>query len=177
MRTTHRRYWVFFLLFLFGAIAYLDRVNMSVAGKPIAHEFGLSPIELGYLFSSFLWAYVLMMLPGGRLIDRWGTHVMAPVPPLYGRGRRWRPGWSAASRRCWPCGSVWESARRPSRRFPMAAFGRGRPIPSAVPPLPRSRPGPASGRRSARRPWPAPTAQASASAAGCDGGRLKGRKL
>jgi len=66
MRTTHRRYWVFFLLFLFSAIAYLDRVNMSVAGKPIAHEFGLSPIALGYLFSSFLWAYVLMMLPGGR---------------------------------------------------------------------------------------------------------------
>ena len=79
MRTTHRRYWVFFLLFLFSAIAYLDRVNMSVAGKPIAHEFGLSPIALGYLFSSFLWAYVLMMLPGGRLIDRWGPHVVASV--------------------------------------------------------------------------------------------------
>ncbi len=79
MRTTHRRYWVFFLLLLFGAIAYVDRVNMSVAGKPIAHEFGLSPIALGYLFSSFLWAYVLMMLPGGRLIDRWGSHVVASV--------------------------------------------------------------------------------------------------
>jgi MFS family permease len=79
MKTSHRRYWVFFLLFLFNAIAYVDRVNMSVAGKPIAHEFGLSPIALGYLFSSFLWAYVLMMLPGGRLIDRWGTHVMASV--------------------------------------------------------------------------------------------------
>jgi MFS family permease len=79
MKTSHRRYWVFFLLFLFNAIAYVDRVNMSVAGKPIAHEFGLSPIALGYLFSSFLWAYVLMMLPGGRLIDHWGTHVMASV--------------------------------------------------------------------------------------------------
>jgi MFS family permease len=79
MRTTHRRYWVFFLLFLFSGIAYVDRVNMSVAGKPIAHEFGLSPIALGYLFSSFLWAYVLMMLPGGRLIDRWGPHVVASI--------------------------------------------------------------------------------------------------
>jgi MFS family permease len=79
MRTTHRRYWVFFLLLLFSGIAYLDRVNMSVAGKPIAREFGLSPVALGYLFSSFLWAYVLMMLPGGRLIDRWGTHVVASV--------------------------------------------------------------------------------------------------
>jgi MFS family permease len=77
MKTTRRRYWVFLLLFLFNAIAYVDRVNMSVAGKPIAHEFGLSPVALGYLFSSFLWAYVLMMLPGGRLIDRWGTHVVA----------------------------------------------------------------------------------------------------
>ena len=79
MKTTRRRYWVFLLLFLFNAIAYVDRVNMSVAGKPIAHEFGLSPVALGYLFSSFLWAYVLMMLPGGRLIDRWGTHIVATV--------------------------------------------------------------------------------------------------
>ena len=79
MKTTRRRYWVFLLLFLFNAVAYVDRFNMSVAGKPIAHEFGLSPVALGYLFSSFLWAYVLMMLPGGRLIDRWGTHIVASV--------------------------------------------------------------------------------------------------
>ena len=46
MKTTRRRYWVFFLLFLFNLIAYVDRVNMSVAGKPIAQEFGLSPVAL-----------------------------------------------------------------------------------------------------------------------------------
>ncbi len=79
MKLTRRRFWVYFLLFVFSAIAYVDRVNMSVAGKPIALELGLSPIALGYLFSSFLWAYVLMMLPGGRLIDRWGAHVVASV--------------------------------------------------------------------------------------------------
>src|ERR1700759_4986598 len=78
MKATRRRYWVFFLLFLFNLIAYVG-FSMSVAGKPIAQEFGLSPVGLGYLFSSFLWAYVLMMLPGGRLIDRWGSHVMASV--------------------------------------------------------------------------------------------------
>src|ERR1700761_6577737 len=87
MKTTRRRYWVFFLLFLFNLIAYVDRVNMSVAGKPIAQELGLSPVVLGYLFSSFLWAYVLMMLPGGRLIDRWGSHVVASVATVV---------WSAA---------------------------------------------------------------------------------
>src|ERR1700679_1082723 len=87
MRITRRRYWVYFMLFVFSGIAYMDRVNMSVAGKPIAQELGLSPIMLGYLFSSFLWAYVLMMLPGGRLIDRWGAHVVASVATVV---------WSAA---------------------------------------------------------------------------------
>jgi MFS family permease len=76
---TKRRFWVYFLLFLFNMIAYTDRVNMSVAGKPIADELGLSPVALGYLFSSFLWAYVLMMLPGGRLIDRFGPHNIAAI--------------------------------------------------------------------------------------------------
>jgi ACS family glucarate transporter-like MFS transporter len=79
MTITRRRFWVYFLLFLFNTIAYIDRVNLSVAGKPISVELGLSPVALGYLFSSFLWAYVAMMLPGGRLIDRWGSHVVAAV--------------------------------------------------------------------------------------------------
>jgi MFS family permease len=76
---TKRRFWVYFLLFLFNMIAYTDRVNISVAGKPIAEELHLSPVALGYLFSSFLWAYVLMMLPGGRLIDRFGPHNIAAI--------------------------------------------------------------------------------------------------
>jgi ACS family glucarate transporter-like MFS transporter len=87
MPTTRRRFWVYLLLLVFAGIAYVDRVNLSVAGKPIAQELGLSPVMLGYLFSSFLWAYVLMMLPGGRLIDRWGAHVMASVATIV---------WSAA---------------------------------------------------------------------------------
>jgi MFS family permease len=76
---THRRYWVYFLLFLFNVICYLDRINMSVAGRSVAQEFGLSPVQLGYLFSSFLWAYVVMMLPSGRLVDSLGAHRMAAI--------------------------------------------------------------------------------------------------
>jgi MFS family permease len=76
---THRRYWIYFLLFLFNVICYLDRINMSVAGRSVAQEFALSPVALGYLFSSFLWAYVLMMLPSGRLVDTLGPHRMAAI--------------------------------------------------------------------------------------------------
>jgi MFS family permease len=76
---THRRYWVYFLLFVFNVICYLDRINMSVAGRSVAQDFGLSPVQLGYLFSSFLWAYVVMMLPSGRLIDSLGAHRVAAI--------------------------------------------------------------------------------------------------
>jgi MFS family permease len=76
---THRRYWVYFLLFLFNVVCYLDRINMSVAGRSVAQEFQLSPVALGYLFSSFLWAYVIMMLPSGRLVDSLGAHRMAAI--------------------------------------------------------------------------------------------------
>jgi MFS family permease len=76
---TYRRFWVYFLLFLLNTISYTDRVNMSLAGQPIAREFGLSPVALGYLFSSFLWAYVLMMLLGGRMIDSFGAHRVAAI--------------------------------------------------------------------------------------------------
>ena len=152
MRTTHRRYWVFFLLFLFSAIAYLDRVNMSVAGKPIAQEFALSPVALGYLFSSLLWAYVLMMLPGGRLIDSWGPHVVASVATAV---------WSTAQM---ATGIVSSFAamlivrlglgvgEAPFAPISYAASGYGRPIPSAALPLPRSLAGLPSDLRSAHRP-------------------------
>jgi MFS family permease len=76
---THRRYWVYFLLFLLNTISYTDRVNMSLAGHLIATDFHLTPVALGYLFSSFLWAYVLVMLVGGWLIDRIGMHRVSAI--------------------------------------------------------------------------------------------------
>jgi len=76
---TRRRYWVYFLLFLLNTISYTDRVNMSLAGHSIATDFHLSPVALGYLFSSFLWAYVLVMLVGGWLIDRIGMHRVSAI--------------------------------------------------------------------------------------------------
>ena len=57
-------------------INYLDRIALSVSGKSIAHEFGLSPIQLGYLFSSFLWLYVVCLIPMGVLVDRLGTRTI-----------------------------------------------------------------------------------------------------
>jgi ACS family glucarate transporter-like MFS transporter len=74
---THRRFWIYFILFLLNAICYVDRMNMSVSGHTVATEFHLSPIQLGYLFAGFSWTYVVMLLPSGRLVDGLGVHRMA----------------------------------------------------------------------------------------------------
>jgi MFS family permease len=68
-----RRLWIFVFLFLLNAINYLDRVVLSVDAQPIAKEFALSPIALGYLFSAVLWAYALCQIPVGIILDRWGS--------------------------------------------------------------------------------------------------------
>lgn len=63
-------------IFLISAIAYLDRVNISIAGKSIAAEFHLTNVELGWVFSSFLLGYAFFQAPAGRLADRLGPRLV-----------------------------------------------------------------------------------------------------
>jgi ACS family glucarate transporter-like MFS transporter len=69
----NRRNWVALLLFCVVIINYMDRVALSVAAKPISAAFHLSPVAMGYLFSSFLWTYVICLVPVGLVVDRIGT--------------------------------------------------------------------------------------------------------
>ncbi|MFL9901345.1 MFS transporter [Paraburkholderia fungorum] len=61
------------MLFLLTLISYIDRATLSFAIGPIAREFGLSKVAQGYLFSSFIWSYTLLVIPMGMLIDRFGS--------------------------------------------------------------------------------------------------------
>lgn len=72
-RVSRGRFGIFLLLFLMSAINYGDRAALSIAGPTIAQEFDLSPLQLGYVLSSFLWAYFLFNLPAGLLADRFGA--------------------------------------------------------------------------------------------------------
>jgi len=66
------RWLLIFGLFILSAVAYLDRVNISIAGTSIAAEYHLSQIQLGWIFSTFLWGYAIFQTPGGWLADRFG---------------------------------------------------------------------------------------------------------
>jgi ACS family glucarate transporter-like MFS transporter len=71
-RTSRVRWFLVFWLFILSAVSYLDRVNISIAGGPIAEAYHLSDVQLGKVFSAMLVGYALFQTVGGRLADRFG---------------------------------------------------------------------------------------------------------
>lgn len=72
-KKTNVRWMVVALLFIITAINYADRATISIAGPAISKELGLTSVHMGYIFSAFGWAYVIAQLPGGWLLDRFGS--------------------------------------------------------------------------------------------------------
>ncbi len=61
--------WVSFM----GAISFLDRVNISIAGHSICQDFHLADMQLGKIFSAFFIGYGLFQVAGGWTVDRLGA--------------------------------------------------------------------------------------------------------
>ena len=55
-----------------GAISFLDRVNISIAGHSISQDFHLTDVQLGKIFSAFFIGYGLFQIAGGWAVDRLG---------------------------------------------------------------------------------------------------------
>ena len=75
-RRTRVRYGILLLIFLLTTINYADRATFSIAGDAASKDLGLDPIQMGYIMSAFAWAYVIGQIPGGALLDRFGTKVI-----------------------------------------------------------------------------------------------------
>ena len=73
LKPTKVRYQILLMLFLVTTINYADRATLSIAGASIQDDLGISAVSLGYIFSAFGWAYVLGQIPGGWLLDRFGS--------------------------------------------------------------------------------------------------------
>jgi ACS family glucarate transporter-like MFS transporter len=70
---TNFRWVIVSLLFLATSINYADRTVLSIAGPALAKSLGLDSVSMGYIFSAFGWSYVIAQLPGGWLLDRFGS--------------------------------------------------------------------------------------------------------
>jgi MFS transporter, ACS family, glucarate transporter len=71
-RPTRVRYIVLGLTIAAYMITYIDRTVISSAVPSIQKEFGFSIVTMGWILSSFQWAYALFQIPGGWLGDRIG---------------------------------------------------------------------------------------------------------
>jgi len=57
-------------------INYVDRGNLSVAAPLVKEELGLTPAQLGILFSSFFWTYSIFQIVSGWLVDRFAVNAV-----------------------------------------------------------------------------------------------------
>ena len=64
------RWFMVVLLFVTTVINYVDRSSISIAGPAIRQDLHLTPVELGFIFSAFAWAYSPLQIPGSLLVDR-----------------------------------------------------------------------------------------------------------
>lgn len=75
-KRTNTRYII--LLFLFAATVfnYADRATLSVVAPFMSKELNFDPEMMGLAFSSFGISYVIMQIPGGWLLDKYGSRLV-----------------------------------------------------------------------------------------------------
>lgn len=84
-KPTQVRWLILALLFIASFVAYLLRTNMSIAGKSIMTDFGLSKIQLGMVLSAFAWGYAIFQFPGGIFGDMVGSRrALTTITLLWG---------------------------------------------------------------------------------------------
>ncbi|MEZ5394090.1 MAG: MFS transporter [Bryobacterales bacterium] len=59
------------LLSVSVGVNYIDRGLLSVSAPLIVKDLGLTPAEMGLLFSAFFWSYAGFQVIAGWLVDRW----------------------------------------------------------------------------------------------------------
>lgn len=72
-RVTNLRWGIALLLGIGILVNYFDRVNLTVSGGALRHEFGINDVGFGYLLSAFGWTYAVAQIPVGIMLDRYGV--------------------------------------------------------------------------------------------------------
>lgn len=83
---TNTRWRIVAALFVVAAVSFLDRNNISIAASAIQHEFALSNVQLGAVFSAFVAGYALAQPLAGRIADRFGPSRVISLGILWWSG-------------------------------------------------------------------------------------------
>ena len=66
----------------FAFVSYIERMNISIAAAAMMPELGLGKIEMGQVFSSFLWGYAIFQVPAGQMGDTVGPRLTLTLAAL-----------------------------------------------------------------------------------------------
>ena len=72
MQPTRTRFTLLRLMFALSVITYIDRVCIATAAPHIREALGLTPAQMGWVFSAFTIAYAVFEIPSGWLGDTLG---------------------------------------------------------------------------------------------------------
>src|SRR5262245_4100397 len=72
MPDSRARYTLLRFTFALSVITYIDRVCISSAAPAIREDLAISPVQMGWIFSAFTFAYAAFEVPSGRLGDLHG---------------------------------------------------------------------------------------------------------
>lgn len=76
------KWWTLLGLTGFSLVSYLARSNISVAAEMMIPALGISKVQMGQIFTSFLIGYALFQVPGGVLGDKLGARVTLSASAL-----------------------------------------------------------------------------------------------
>jgi len=63
------RWFIVGMVGVFAFVSYIERMNISVAAELMMPDLGLTKIQMGQVFSSFLVGYAIFQVPAGKLGD------------------------------------------------------------------------------------------------------------
>lgn len=67
------RFTIVAMLFMATALNYADRATLAIAAPLLSADLGIDALRMGFILSAFGWAYVIGQVPGGWLLDRFGS--------------------------------------------------------------------------------------------------------
>lgn len=73
------RYLMLAVLFVVTTVTFADRATLSMAAPAMGKDLGLDAVAMGYAFSAFGWSYAALQIPGGWLLDRFGSRLVYGV--------------------------------------------------------------------------------------------------
>ena len=75
MQPTRARLGILALISAATMLNYLDRSVLGVAKPALTAELHIGPEVMGLIFSAFSWTYALAQVPGGFVLDKFGTRI------------------------------------------------------------------------------------------------------